>query len=78
MNNHYHLPVETPEGNLVEGMKWLQGTLPSQLLNTGSPLPLVPLSLLVEADLTSWDYFEVCDLTTDCNPSAFSRTSTAC
>ena len=26
MPNHYHLLVETPEPNLVEGMKWLQGT----------------------------------------------------
>ena len=26
MSNHYHLAVETPEGNLVEGMRWLQGT----------------------------------------------------
>jgi len=26
MNNHYHLLLETPEGNLVAGMKWLQGT----------------------------------------------------
>ena len=26
MDNHYHLLVETPEGNLVAGMKWLQGT----------------------------------------------------
>jgi REP element-mobilizing transposase RayT len=26
MGNHYHLLLETPEGNLVEGMKWLQGT----------------------------------------------------
>jgi putative transposase len=26
MRNHYHLLVETPEGNLVAGMKWLQGT----------------------------------------------------
>ncbi len=25
MANHYHLLVETPEGNLVAGMKWLQG-----------------------------------------------------
>src|SRR5882724_11633231 len=24
MNNHYHQRVETPEGNLVAGMKWLQ------------------------------------------------------
>ena len=26
MNNHYHLLLETPEANLVAGMKWLQGT----------------------------------------------------
>ncbi len=26
MGNHYHLLIETPEPNLVAGMKWLQGT----------------------------------------------------
>ncbi|HEY8993101.1 MAG TPA: transposase [Lacunisphaera sp.] len=26
MRNHYHLAVETPEGNLVAGMQWLQAT----------------------------------------------------
>jgi REP element-mobilizing transposase RayT len=26
MNTHYHLLLETPKGNLVEGMKWFQGT----------------------------------------------------
>ena len=26
MSNHYHLAVETPQGNLVGGMQWLQGT----------------------------------------------------
>ena len=26
MHNHYHLVMETPEPNLVVGMKWLQGT----------------------------------------------------
>lgn len=26
MGNHYHLLLETPEGNLVAGMQWLQGT----------------------------------------------------
>ncbi len=26
MDNHYHLLLETPEPNLVVGMKWLQGT----------------------------------------------------
>jgi len=26
MSNHYHLAVSTPQTNLVEGMRWLQGT----------------------------------------------------
>ena len=26
MNNHFHLVVETPQPNLVAGMKWLLGT----------------------------------------------------
>jgi REP element-mobilizing transposase RayT len=26
MRNHFHLSLETPEGNLVPGMQWLQGT----------------------------------------------------
>src|SRR6266481_2567508 len=26
MRNHYHLMLETPEANLIEGMKWLQNT----------------------------------------------------
>ena len=26
MGNHYHLALETPEGNLVAGMQWLQST----------------------------------------------------
>jgi len=26
MGNHYHLLLVTPQGNLIEGMKWLQGT----------------------------------------------------
>ena len=26
MRNHYHLALETPEANLVAGMKWLQST----------------------------------------------------
>ena len=25
MGNHYHLLVQTPEGNLVAGTKWLDG-----------------------------------------------------
>jgi len=26
MSNHYHLAISTPHANLVEGMRWLQGT----------------------------------------------------
>jgi len=26
MGNHYHMLLETPDANLVVGMKWLQGT----------------------------------------------------
>jgi len=26
MSNHYHLALETPEGNLVRGMQWMQAT----------------------------------------------------
>lgn len=26
MSNHYHLAISTPKANLVEGMRWLQGT----------------------------------------------------
>jgi hypothetical protein len=26
MSNHYHLAVETPQRNLADGMRWLQGT----------------------------------------------------
>lgn len=30
MPNHYHLLLETPEPNLVDGMRWLQGTYTSR------------------------------------------------
>jgi REP element-mobilizing transposase RayT len=30
MRNHYHLAVETPEPNLVQGMHWLQTTWASR------------------------------------------------
>src|SRR4051812_35686663 len=26
MSNHFHLAVSTPRANLVEGMRWMQGT----------------------------------------------------
>lgn len=31
MGNHYHLLIETPEANLVDGMRWLQGTYTKRL-----------------------------------------------
>ena len=31
MSNHYHLLIETPEANLVAGMKWFQGTYTQRL-----------------------------------------------
>jgi putative transposase len=31
MNNHFHLVVETPNGNMVEGMHWLLSTYTSRL-----------------------------------------------
>jgi REP element-mobilizing transposase RayT len=37
MGNHYHLLLETPEANLVAGMKWLQGTF-TQRYNTAHRL----------------------------------------
>src|ERR1700674_1216405 len=27
MRNHYHLAIETPKANLVDGMHWVQGTI---------------------------------------------------
>jgi hypothetical protein len=30
MNSHFHLVVETPQANLVVGMKWLLGTYTSR------------------------------------------------
>lgn len=33
MSNHYHLLLETPQGNLVDAMKWFQGTF-TQRYNT--------------------------------------------
>ena len=32
MRNHYHLAVETPQPNLVDGMHWLQSTFAGRLL----------------------------------------------
>lgn len=37
MSNHYHLLVETPAGNLVDAMKWFQGTF-TQRYNAGHRL----------------------------------------
>ena len=31
MSNHFHLVLETPNANLVEGMRWLQSTYTNRL-----------------------------------------------
>ncbi|MCM8761947.1 MAG: transposase [Candidatus Omnitrophica bacterium] len=54
MNNHYHLVVETPEGNLSRGMRYLNGTY-TQLYNkrhsrTGHLLQGRYKSILIEKD----------------------------
>lgn len=59
MGNHYHLLLETPEPNLVAGMKWLQGTY-TQRFNArhkvwGHLLQGRYKALLVDGD--SGDYF---------------------
>lgn len=33
MGNHYHLALETPDGNLVAGMQWLQATFANRFNN---------------------------------------------
>ena len=33
MKNHYHIVIETPNGNLVAGMQWLQSTYTIRLNN---------------------------------------------
>ena len=30
MRNHYHLAIETPKANLVDGMHWVQGTFAAE------------------------------------------------
>ncbi len=68
MGNHYHLFVETPEANLVEGMKWLQNTYTPRF-NTrhrlwGRLFGDRYKSVLVEGadtayDTTLWDYLHL-------------------
>ena len=50
MTNHYHLVVETPDANLVEGMTWLQSTytiLTRVALSTGGGAKSEFLSLIL-------------------------------
>src|SRR4051812_45034791 len=55
MKNHYHLLLETPEGNLVAGMKWLQGTY-TQRYNVRHALwPPLPGPLQGTANRTGGD-----------------------
>jgi len=68
MGNHYHLFIETPEANLVEGMKWFQNTV-TRRFNTrhrewGRLFGDRYKAVLVEAGLpayhtTLWDYLHL-------------------
>ena len=68
MDNHYHLFIETPEANLVEGMKWFQNTV-TRRFNTrhrewGRLFGDRYKSVLVEAGqpayhTTLWDYLHL-------------------
>lgn len=68
MGNHYHVFIETPESNLVEGMKWFQNTV-TRRFNTrhrewGRLFGDRYKSVLVEADslayyTTLWDYLHL-------------------
>ena len=44
MRNHYHLALETPEGNLVAGMQWLQATFAHSRGAAGKSKAYVSLS----------------------------------
>ncbi len=49
MGNHFHMVVETPQPNLVAGMKWLLGTSPGGLTGvTGSR------GIYLGADIRPW------------------------
>ena len=39
MNNHYHLLIETPQGNLSAGMRQLNGIYTQRFKRFGSPNP---------------------------------------
>ena len=50
MGNHYHLAVETPQGNLVAGMQWLQSTF----ANRFNKLRAERGHLFVRSDAHAW------------------------
>jgi len=71
MSNHYHLLLETPQANLVTGMKWLQGTY-TQRFNRrhrqcGHLLQGRYKALAVEAD--AGPYFSVVSVYIHLNPA---------
>lgn len=71
MGNHYHLLLETPEANLIAGMKWLQGTY-TQRFNArhklrGHLFQGRYKALPVEADFG--DYFSVLSSYIHLNPA---------
>ncbi|NNJ71460.1 MAG: transposase [Kiritimatiellales bacterium] len=70
MGNHYHLLLETPEANLVDGMRWLQGTYTKRFnlryAIQGHLLQGRYKALLVDAD---GDYFQTVGSYIHLNPA---------
>lgn len=73
MGNHYHLLLETPEGNLVAGMKWFQGTY-TQRINAwqkrrGHLFQGRYTAQLVNGEQRSEDYFQLVSEYIHLNPA---------
>jgi REP element-mobilizing transposase RayT len=70
MNNHYHLLLETPEANLVAGMKWLQGTY-TQRYNSRHEVfgPLFQGRYKAVVEPEGGDYFAVVSTYIHLNPA---------
>ena len=74
MPNHYHLVLETPEPNLVAGMKWLQGIHPALGLILGLPVSAIVTWVLLPSakrDSNLWKFGYLCSMNTAPEPVRF-------
>ena len=74
MNNHYHLLLETPEPNLVAGMKWLQGIHPALGLILALPVSAIVTWVLLPSakrDSNLWKFDYLCSMNTAPEPVRF-------